>query len=108
MGRATGCILEEDDNPSFSSPTTAYAGPDTSTELTVDDVGTYHYRVKAVNAGGATYGSDRTFTTTGGEIVGGYTEPVEPPALLVAAVGLAAIVTAAALEKRRRWRRAAD
>jgi hypothetical protein len=45
-------VLEEDVNPAFSSPTTAYSGPGTSTNITVTQVGTYYYRVKAVNSVG--------------------------------------------------------
>ena len=52
--RATTYTLEEDDNADFSSPTTVYAGPDTSTSVSVGAVGTYYYRVKASNAFGET------------------------------------------------------
>lgn len=43
--------LQEDDNANFSSPTTAYAGAATSTDLGGRDVGTYYYRVRASNPG---------------------------------------------------------
>jgi len=45
---ATNYILEEDDNQSFSSPTTIYTGPETSFSLN-KTLGTYYYRVKASN-----------------------------------------------------------
>jgi hypothetical protein len=42
--------LQEDDNASFSSPTTAYGpGAATSTSITGKPAGTYYYRVKATN-----------------------------------------------------------
>jgi hypothetical protein len=50
--RATRYVLEEDDDISFSSASTVYTGPATSTTVLVQDVGTYHYRVRAEN----TYG----------------------------------------------------
>jgi hypothetical protein len=50
---ATSYTLEEDGNTAFSSPTTVYSGPDTSTSITGRDVGTYYYRVKASNASGS-------------------------------------------------------
>jgi hypothetical protein len=52
VDRATSYTLEEDDNETFSSPATAYSGPDTSAAVSVGDVGTYYYRVKASNAYG--------------------------------------------------------
>jgi hypothetical protein len=53
VSRATNYTLEEDDNANLSSPTTVYAGPDTSKPITGKDVGTYYYRVKASNASGS-------------------------------------------------------
>ncbi len=50
--RATRYVLEEDDDVSFFSPNTVYSGPATSTVVLVEDVGTYHYRVRAENAFG--------------------------------------------------------
>lgn len=47
---STGYILQEDDNASFSSPTKVYEGPNTSKAITGKDIGTYYYRVKAINA----------------------------------------------------------
>lgn len=41
--------LQEDDNASFTSPTTAYSGAGASTVITGRDVGTYYYRVQAAN-----------------------------------------------------------
>jgi hypothetical protein len=48
--RATTYLLEEAQDPSFTSPITVYSGPDTSTALEVVAIGTYYYRVKATNA----------------------------------------------------------
>jgi uncharacterized repeat protein (TIGR01451 family) len=49
--RADTYTLEEDDNVSFSSPTTVYGpGTATSTDITGKDTGAYYYRVKATNS----------------------------------------------------------
>jgi len=50
--RAQTYVLEEDDNASFSSPTTAYSGSSTSASITGRATGTYYYRVKASNSWG--------------------------------------------------------
>jgi uncharacterized delta-60 repeat protein len=50
---ATTYTLQEDDNASFSSPTTAYSGSSTSTDINGRDVDTYYYRVNASNTSGA-------------------------------------------------------
>jgi len=52
VGGAAEYTLQEDDNVSFSSPTTRYSG--TNSQHTVDGqaAGTWYYRVKAVNDGG--------------------------------------------------------
>ena len=42
-------LLQEDDNSSFSSPTTAYEGSSTSKAISGKPVGTYYYRVRAFN-----------------------------------------------------------
>ncbi len=44
--------LEEDDNSSFSSPTTQYTGSSTVWSASDHAVGTYYYRVKATNSWG--------------------------------------------------------
>ncbi|MCP4541012.1 MAG: DNRLRE domain-containing protein [Chloroflexi bacterium] len=44
--------LEEDDNSSFSSPTTQHTGSGTSWSASDHAVGTYYYRVKATNSWG--------------------------------------------------------
>ncbi|MGD2207596.1 MAG: hypothetical protein PVH17_12555, partial [Anaerolineae bacterium] len=49
---ATSYLLQEDDNGSFSSPTTAYSGSSTSTSISGKSDGTYYYRVNASNAYG--------------------------------------------------------
>jgi len=47
---ATEYTLEEDDNSSFSSPTTVYQGPATSTSISGNNPNTYYYRVRASSA----------------------------------------------------------
>lgn len=42
-------LLQEDDNNSFSSPTTAYEGPSTSKAISGKGVGAYYYRLMAYN-----------------------------------------------------------
>jgi hypothetical protein len=51
--RATAYVLHEDDNADFSSPVVAYSGSNTSKSITGRDVGTYYYRVKAMNEMGS-------------------------------------------------------
>jgi uncharacterized delta-60 repeat protein len=43
-------LLQEDDNSAFSSPVTAYEGPNTTKAVSGKDPGTYYYRVMASNA----------------------------------------------------------
>lgn len=50
---ATEYTLQEDDDPSFGSPATVYAGPVTSTPIADRPNGTYYYRVKASNTLGS-------------------------------------------------------
>ena len=61
--KADEYILEEDDNASFSSPTTAYQGVLTSTAIGGKDLGTYYYRVKAANEFGESGWSNVESTT---------------------------------------------
>jgi hypothetical protein len=49
---ATNYGLQEDDNPSFSSPTTRYSGPNSQFQVTGQPGGTWYYRVQASNAAG--------------------------------------------------------
>jgi uncharacterized delta-60 repeat protein len=42
-------LLQEDDNSAFTSPTTAYQGPGTSTAISGKELGNYYYRVMASN-----------------------------------------------------------
>jgi hypothetical protein len=49
---ATGYTVQEDDNGSFSSPTTAYSGPNSQHTVSGQAAGTWYYRVRAYNAGG--------------------------------------------------------
>jgi hypothetical protein len=44
--------LQQDSKTGFSNPTVAYSGVNTSTTVTVGDVGTYYYRVQAANTSG--------------------------------------------------------
>jgi len=51
---------------SKATPNTVTGSTDTAVSLTLSGLSTnttYHYRVVAVNSGGTTYGTDRTFTT---------------------------------------------
>lgn len=48
--RADTYLLQEDDNTSFSNPSTAYSGSGTSTDISGKSPGTYYYRVKAINS----------------------------------------------------------
>lgn len=50
--RATSYTLQEDDNASFTSPTSVYIGPSATTLVYAPGVGTYYYRVKASNVFG--------------------------------------------------------
>jgi len=45
-------IVEEDDSPTFDSPTVIYTGTDTQLAITGKDVGYWYYRVRAVNIAG--------------------------------------------------------
>jgi hypothetical protein len=47
---ATSYELQEDDDPSFSSPATAYQGSSTSADIMDRSPGTYYYRVRASSA----------------------------------------------------------
>lgn len=61
--KATEYTLEEDDNVSFSSPTVAYQGVLTSTNISGQDLGTFYYRVKASNSFGESDWSNIESTT---------------------------------------------
>jgi hypothetical protein len=50
---ATAYVLQEDDNASFTSPTTPYSGANTSQTITDRAAGTYYYRVQATNSLGS-------------------------------------------------------
>ena len=50
---ATAYELEEDDNPSFTSPALRYAGAASQYDASGQQLGTWHYRVRASNTGGA-------------------------------------------------------
>ncbi|MGD2159124.1 MAG: hypothetical protein PVG32_19760, partial [Anaerolineales bacterium] len=70
--RATSYILEEDDNPDFSSPVEAYDGASTSKSITGRDIGVYYYRVMAASA----FGSSDWSETKSVEVI---IAPTEPP-----------------------------
>ena len=53
---ATSYTLEEDDNATFTSPTTQYNAAGTSWNAAGKAVATYYYRVKASNSAGAAAG----------------------------------------------------
>lgn len=67
---ATSYTLQEDDNVTFSSPTTVYSGSGASTDISGRDVGVYYYRARASNA---YFSSDWSNTRS-------VTVTVEPPA----------------------------
>jgi hypothetical protein len=52
VAQAQTYVLQEDDNASFSSPSTRYTGSGTSWHASGKAPGTYHYRVKASNSMG--------------------------------------------------------
>ena len=60
--------LQEDDNPSFSSPSTAYSGSDTSKYIYGKSPGTYYYRVRAENCRGNSSWSNVQSVTVSGDI----------------------------------------
>ena len=60
---ATSYTLEEDDNASFSSPTTRYAGSNTWYQVVGNGVGTYYYRVRACGVYGCSGWSNVQWTT---------------------------------------------
>ena len=64
--RATGYLLQEDDNAAFSSPETRYSGSGTSWSATGKAAGTYYYRVQASNTWGTSGWSNPQTATVGG------------------------------------------
>ena len=57
--------LQEDDNAAFSTSTTVYSGPNTSTAISGKDVGTYYYRVRGSNAyAGSGWSNTRSVVVT--------------------------------------------
>jgi hypothetical protein len=70
VSEATGYTLEEDDNPTFSSPTTRYSGSDSQWAASGQAAGTWYYRVRASNAGGESPWSNVQSVTV---------DAVEPP-----------------------------
>jgi hypothetical protein len=50
---AAAYVLQEDDSPSFSSPTDVYSGPSKKKRILDRGIGTYYYRVKATNIHGS-------------------------------------------------------
>jgi hypothetical protein len=70
VSEAMGYTLQEDDNPTFSSPTTRYSGSDSQWTASGQAAGTWYYRVRASNAGGDSPWSGVQSVTV---------DPVEPP-----------------------------
>ena len=66
---ASSYVLEEDDNGSFSSPTTVYDGAASSKSITGRKIATYYYRVKSVN----------DFKSSGWSQVKSVNVTIEPP-----------------------------
>jgi uncharacterized protein YegP (UPF0339 family) len=62
---ATSYRLEEDDNPSFTSPTVRYSNTSSQFQVIGQEIGTWYYRVKAIN----TYG-ESTWSSIQAVIVG--------------------------------------
>lgn len=60
---ATSYTLQEDNNPSFSSPATVYSGSGTSRSFNGKSPGTYYYRVNAINQFGASEWSNTRSVT---------------------------------------------
>jgi hypothetical protein len=54
--------LQEDDNPGFASPTVLYEGADSQFLVMDQEGGTWHYRVRASNAGGSSVWSNSEAT----------------------------------------------
>jgi hypothetical protein len=52
VATATGYELQEDDNITFTTPSTRYTGSASQFSITSQAVGTWYYRVRASNAGG--------------------------------------------------------
>jgi hypothetical protein len=63
VSTAAEYIIQEDDNDSFSSPSTVYTGSETTTNISVQEMGTYFYRVQAANALGSGPWSNTVSTT---------------------------------------------
>jgi serine protease AprX len=61
VSQATGYVLEEDDNGTFTSPDVVYSGNLLTKALTGRAIGTWYYRVKATKSGGE---SDWSITRT--------------------------------------------
>ncbi|MBN2147434.1 MAG: S8 family serine peptidase [Anaerolineales bacterium] len=64
VSSAQGYELQEDDNPSFTSPVTRYKGMAVSYKPTGQPGGTWHYRVRAYNSAGNGAWSNTQSTTT--------------------------------------------
>ncbi len=69
---ATGYLLQEDINGSFTTPITRFMGTDTSYSVTGQPAGTFYYRVRAYNAWGNSTWSGTQSTTVAAH---GYSPP---------------------------------
>lgn len=65
VNAADSYTLQEDTSSSFSSPMTLYTGPATQYDVVNQPGGTWHYRVRASNAGGDSPWSNVATTTVG-------------------------------------------
>lgn len=63
ISSATSYTLQEDDNASFSSPSTLYTGSSTTYNVSGQDLGEYYYRVRANNGGGSSAWSNVEMAT---------------------------------------------
>ncbi len=60
---ASTYTLQEDDDPTFASPTVRYTGPDSQIYVANQPAGTWHYRVRATNQSGESAWSDSQSVT---------------------------------------------
>lgn len=75
---ATGYTLEEDNNSSFTSPTVRYMGDALQYNVTGQRGGTWHYRVRAYNAGGNSAWSSSRSTTVATSVLSAPTlDPID-------------------------------
>ena len=77
---ATAFTLQEDDNPTFSSPTMAYAGYENSYQVTGHPAGTWYYRVSGNNpAGSGAWSNSANATITAASLAAPTLDPIANP-----------------------------